>query len=154
MFDGPGEASEFSRPPAFESGAGGLASTADDYLAFCRMLLNGGVGGVGGARVLSQGAVEAMTHDQLTPEQRRGAEIFLGTHSGWGFGMAVNVQATGEPWVVPGRFGWDGGYGTTAYSDPNNDLVGILLTQRLMDSPEGPAVFGEFWAGAYGAPAW
>jgi CubicO group peptidase (beta-lactamase class C family) len=64
--------------------------------------------------------------------------------------MAVNVRATGEAWVVPGRFGWDGGYGTTAYSDPKNDLVGILLTQRLMDSPEPPAVFREFWAGAYG----
>jgi len=150
VFDATGEASDWSHPPAFESGAGGLASTADDYFAFCRMMLNGGVGGVGAARVLSQGAVEAMTRDQLTPEQRQGAEIFFGTHSSWGFGMAVNVQATGEPWVVPGRFGWDGGYGTSAYSDPKNDLVGILLTQRLLDSPEGPAVFKEFRAGAYG----
>jgi len=151
VFDGTGEASDWSHPPPFESGAGGLASTADDYLAFCRMLLNGGVGAVGGARVLSQGAVEAMTRDQLTPEQRQGAEIFLGTHSSWGFGMAVNVRSQAdEPWVVPGRFGWDGGYGTSAYSDPKNDLVGILLTQRLLDSPEGPSVYGEFWAGAYG----
>jgi CubicO group peptidase (beta-lactamase class C family) len=149
-FDGTGQASEWSRPPVFESGAGGLVSTADDYFAFCRMMLNGGVGGVGGARVLSQGAVEAMTRDQLTPEQRQDAEIFFGTHSSWGFGMAVNVRSeAGEPWVVPGRFGWDGGYGTTAYSDPKNDLVGILLTQRLMDSPEPPAVFTAFWAGAY-----
>ena len=77
-------------------------------------------------RVLSQASVEAMTRDQPTPEQRQGAEIFFGTHSSWGCGMAVNVRATGDPWVVPGRFGWDGGYGTTAYSDPKNDLVGIL----------------------------
>src|SRR6202042_3272603 len=97
-------------------------------------------------RVLSQAFVEAMTRDQLTPEQRQGAEIFLGTHSSWGFGMAVNVRGQpDEPWVVPGRFGWDGGYGTSAYSDPKNDLVGILLTQRILDSPEGPSVFGEFW---------
>ena len=153
VFDATGEASDWSRPPAFESGAGGLASTADDYFAFCRMMLNGGVaGGVGRerVRVLSQASVEAMTRDQLTPEQRQGAEIFFGTHSSWGFGMAVNVRATGEPWVVPGRFGWDGGYGTSAYSDPKNDLVGILLTQRLVDGPEGPAVYGEFWAGVYG----
>ena len=34
--------SEYSRPPAFESGAGGLVSTVDDYYAFCRMMLNGG----------------------------------------------------------------------------------------------------------------
>ena len=153
VFDGTGEASEFSLPPAFESGAGGLASTADDYFAFCRMMLNGGVGGRSGrerVRVLSQASVKAMTRDQLTPDQRQGAEIFLGTHSSWGFGMAVNVRSrTDEPWVVPGRFGWDGGYGTSAYSDPKNDLVGILLTQRLLDSPEGPTVFGGFWAGAY-----
>jgi len=150
VFDGTGQDSDWSHPPAFESGAGGLASTADDYYAFCRMMLNGGVGaGPGGVRVLSQASVEAMTRDQLTSEQRQGAEIFFGDHSSWGFGMAVNIRAA-EPWVVPGRFGWDGGYGTTAWSDPKNDVVGILLTQRLMDSPEPPAVFREFWASPYG----
>ena len=149
VFDGTGQESDWSRPPAFESGAGGLASTAGDYYAFCRMLLDGGR--KGDVRVLSAASVEAMTRDQLTAEQRQGAEIFLGDHSSWGFGLAVNVRAqAGEPWVVPGRFGWDGGYGTAGWSDPKNDVVGILLTQRLMDSPEPPAVFGEFWAGAYG----
>ena len=72
---------------------------------------------------MSQGAVEAMIRDQITIEQRQGAEIFFGNPQ-LGFGMAVNVRSTGEPWVVPGRFGWDGGYGTTAFSDPKNDLVG------------------------------
>ena len=153
VFDPTGQDSDWSHPPAFESGAGGLASTAHDYYAFCRMMLNGGVAGrSGGKRILSQASVEAMTRDQLTPEQRQGAEIFFGDHSSWGFGMAVNIRAA-EPWVVPGRFGWDGGYGTTAYSDPKNDVVGILLTQRLMDSPEPPAVFREFWAAVYGARA-
>jgi CubicO group peptidase (beta-lactamase class C family) len=152
VFDGTGEASEWSRAPAFESGAGGLASTAGDYYAFCRMLLDGGVGrGQGGVRVLSRASVEAMTRDQVTTQQRQGAEIFFGEHSSWGFGMAVNVRAQAEEsWVVPGRFGWDGGYGTSAWSDPKNDVVGILLTQRLMDSPEPPAVFREFWGRAYG----
>ena len=51
--------------------------------------------------------------------------------------------------MVPGRFGWDGGFGTSAYSDPKNDFVGILLTQRLMDSPEPRAVFEDFWTHAY-----
>ena len=44
LFDGTGRTSDWSRPAALESGAGGLASTADDYFALCRMLLNGGVG--------------------------------------------------------------------------------------------------------------
>jgi CubicO group peptidase (beta-lactamase class C family) len=49
VFDGTGQDSDWSNPPAFESGAGGLASTADDYYAFCRMMLNEGVG-AGGRR--------------------------------------------------------------------------------------------------------
>lgn len=89
-----------------------------------------------------------MTRDQLLPEQRVGAEPFFGNHSSWGFGLAVNLQRE-KPWMVPGRFGWDGGFGTSAYSDRPNDLVGILLTQRMMDSPEPPAVFEDFWSHAY-----
>lgn len=138
--------SEYSRPPAFESGAGGLVSTVDDYYAFCRMMLNKGA--CGRQRILAQGSVESMTSDQLIPQQKKGAEIFFGTHSSWGFGMAVNIQRE-KPWMVPGRFGWDGGFGTSAYSDPTNDFIGILLTQRLMDSPQPPAVFDDFWMSAY-----
>ena len=138
--------SEYSNPPAFESGAGGLVSTADDYYAFCRMMLNKGMWD--GERILSEASVEAMTKDQLTPEQRTGAEFFFGNHGSWGFGMGVDIQQT-EPWRVPGRFGWDGGFGTSAYSDPKHDFVGILLTQRMMDSPQPPAVFEEFWRRAY-----
>jgi CubicO group peptidase (beta-lactamase class C family) len=140
--------SEYSRPPAFESGAGGLVSTVDDYYAFCRMMLNKGTWG--GERLLSQASIESMTIDQLAPEQRQGAEIFFGSHSSWGFGMAVNIHRE-KPWNVPGRFGWDGGFGTSAYSDPEHDFIGILMTQRLTDSPEPPAVFEDFWAHAYRA---
>jgi CubicO group peptidase (beta-lactamase class C family) len=138
--------SEYSRPPAFESGAGGLVSTADDYYAFCRMMLN--KGNWGRAQLLTEVSVESMTSDQLVPQQKEGAELFFGNHSSWGFGMGVNIQHE-KPWTVPGRFGWDGGFGTSAYSDPKNDFIGILLTQRMMDSPEAPAVFTDFWKGAY-----
>jgi CubicO group peptidase (beta-lactamase class C family) len=138
--------SEYSRPPAFESGAGGLVSTVDDYYTFCRMMLNKGVWRR--ERLLSQASVQLMTRDQLTPEQKNGAEIFFGSHSSWGFGMGVNIQPD-KPWMVPGRFGWDGAFGTSAYSDPKNDFIGILMTQRLMDSPEPPAVLDDFWTHAY-----
>ena len=53
--------------------------------------------------------------------------------------------------AVPGRFGWNGGLGTSAYSDPHEDLVGILMTQRLMDSPEPPRAFVDFWNSVYQA---
>ncbi|MEJ8821653.1 serine hydrolase domain-containing protein [Variovorax humicola] len=147
VFDSAGNP-EWASPPAFESGAGGLVSTVDDYHAFCRMLLN--KGRRDNERVLSEAAVEAMTRDQLLPAQRQGSDMFFGRHSSWGLGMAVNIHAQ-KPWTVPGRFGWDGGYGTSAWSDPKNDFIGILLTQRLMDSPEPPPVFTDFWMHAYGA---
>ncbi|WP_254450517.1 beta-lactamase family protein [Cohnella herbarum] len=56
-----------------------------------------------------------------------------------------------ESWFVPGSFGWDGGTGTTAYTDPANELIGILLTQRIMDTPEPPPIFQDFWTSIYQA---
>ena len=63
--------------------------------------------------------------------------------------MAVVTRRGGLASI--GQFGWDGGYGTSGYSDPREDLVGILLTQRLMESPEPPRVFQDFWTSAYQA---
>ncbi len=52
--------------------------------------------------------------------------------------------------AVPGRFGWDGGLGTSGYSDPKEDMVAILMTQRLL-SPEPSGVHLDFWTSAYQA---
>ena len=120
----------------------------DDYFAFSRMLLNKGQHGR--EQILSRASVELMTSDQLTPEQRAGSEIFFGTYASWGFGMAVDIQRK-EIFHTPGRFGWTGGFGTTAYTDPAEGMIGILFTQRMMDSPEPPKVFTDFWTLAYGA---
>jgi CubicO group peptidase (beta-lactamase class C family) len=136
----------FSRPPVFESGGSGLVSTARDYLAFCRMMLHRGT--LGKTRILSRASVELMTMDHLTPAQKADAAIFLGENRGWGFGMAVDTRRD-ELWAVPGRFGWDGGYGTSAYTDPREGLIGVLMTQRMMDSPAPPRVFTDFWTVAY-----
>jgi len=134
--------------PPFESGGGGLVSTIDDYFTFCRVLLNHGRHGR--EQILSRASVALMTSDQVTPEQRAGAELFFGTHSSWGFGMAVDIRHT-NLFTSPGRFGWTGGFGTIAYTDPAENLIGILFTQRLMDSPEPPKVFVDFWTLAYAA---
>ena len=138
--------------PLFESGGGALVSTIDDYFAFSRMLLNtlAHKGRAGGEQVLSRATVELMTSDQVTAEQRAGAEIFFGGYSSWGFGMAVDIQRK-EIFHTPGRFGWDGGFGTSAYTDPAKGMIGILFTQRLVDSPEPPKVYTDFWTLAYGA---
>ncbi len=147
FFEDPGR-NAFADPSAFESGGGGLVSTIDDYLAFSRMMLNRGT--LDGRRILSRASALLMTSDQLTPEQRAGCEIFFGRHSSWGFGVAVDI-ARHDLFHSPGRFGWTGGFGTTAYADPANDLIGILFTQRMMDSPEPPRVFVDFWTLAYAA---
>lgn len=51
----------------------------------------------------------------------------------------------------PGTFGWAGGYGTSGYSDPAEDMVVILMTQRLVDYPESGRLFNDFWNSAYQA---
>jgi CubicO group peptidase (beta-lactamase class C family) len=142
------EGGHWSTAPAFESGRGGLVSTADDYHAFFQMLLHRGR--CAGGQLLTPESVALMTSDQLAPRQREGNEMFFGDHSSWGFGMGVVIKKTPESKSV-GRFGWAGGLGTTASTDPAHDLIGILLTQRLMDSPEPPAAFQDFWDGVYGA---
>jgi CubicO group peptidase (beta-lactamase class C family)/extradiol dioxygenase family protein len=142
------DASAWSRPPVFESGAGGLVSTVDDYLAFCRMMLDKGKHG--GERILSRPSVELMTMDHLTSEQKQGAEIFFGENGGWGFGVGVDTRRV-DLSSTPGRFGWAGGYGTSGYSDPEEDFIGILMTQRLADSPESARIFNDFWTLAYQA---
>jgi CubicO group peptidase (beta-lactamase class C family) len=108
----------------FPSGAGGLASTVDDFYTFGRMLLDGGVHG--GTRLLSEKSVDLMTRNHLTDEQVGTAGMLLGG-SGWGLGMAVTVQT--DEISGPGRYGWSGGYGTTWFNDPGERLTGIAMTQ-------------------------
>ncbi|WP_257459617.1 serine hydrolase domain-containing protein [Archangium lipolyticum] len=147
-FDAAGGDSQFSRPPGFPSASGGLVSTADDYLAFARMMLNKGAHG--GRRLLSERSVELMTTDHITPQQKAVSPFGPGfwDKRGWGYALSiVHEHEAGEP----RGFGWDGGYGTSCYWDPKTGLIGILLTQRLMDSPDAPPAYVDFWRSAYEA---
>jgi CubicO group peptidase (beta-lactamase class C family) len=143
LYDGVAEHA-WSRPPAFPSGGGGLVSTVDDYLAFGQMLLNGGRHG--NRRVLSGPAVAAMTSDQLTPAQKAGSELYPGFWKGrgWGFGVSL-LPRRDEAAAVSARFGWDGGFGTSWCSDPDEGLVAILMTQRL-GFPLTSEIRRDFWA--------
>ncbi len=140
LFDGV-EESRWGRPPIFPSGATGLVSTLDDYLAFGQMMLSGGRHG--GERILSRLAVEAMTTDQLTPAQKAASQPplpgFFETH-GWGFGVSV-VTRRDDLASVPGRYGWDGSLGTSWFCDPKEDLIGIVLTQRVLPLD----LYRDFW---------
>jgi CubicO group peptidase (beta-lactamase class C family) len=141
---------QWSRPPAFPSGAGGLVSTIDDYLAFGQMMLDHGKHG--SERILSRLSVEAMTIDQLTSEQKAVSGLIPGSFDsqGWGFGISV-VTRRDDISSVPGRYGWDGGMGTSWYSDPKEEMVTILMTQQSWTSPSPPNVCLDFWTSAYQA---
>ncbi|HWI63113.1 MAG TPA: serine hydrolase domain-containing protein [Symbiobacteriaceae bacterium] len=143
------EESYWSRPPVFPDAAAGLVSTIDDYLAFGQMLLNQGK--LGNERILSRASVETMTADHLTPGQKARSGFFPGywENQGWGFGVSV-VTGRDNLWAVPGRYGWDGGYGTSWYNDPREDLVAILMTQRG-EFPLFSPVWQDFWSSVYQA---
>jgi CubicO group peptidase (beta-lactamase class C family) len=91
-------------------------------------------------------------YGHVTAEQKAVSPFFPGfwESRGWGFGLSV-VTRRDDLARGPGCFGWDGGYGTSAYVDPEEDMVGILMTQRLWDSPRAPAVIVDFWTQAYSA---
>lgn len=147
VFDDP-RSGAFAKPPVFENASGGLVSTADDFNAFAQMMLNGGR--LGNERILSRPSVELMTTDQILSHQKQGAELFFNDNRGWGFGVGV-ITRRDHLCNEPGRYGWEGGFGTSWYSDPRENLTGILLTQRLMDSPQLPPVMADFWTLAYQA---
>ena len=132
--------SQWSQPPDFPMGGGGLVSTADDYLAFARMLLGGGK--LGKERILSRPSVEAMITDQLSPAVKAASEFMPGYWDarGWGFGCyVVNKRTTGS--ATPGSYGWGGAFGTTWNNDPKEEMITILMLQRGGMGP-GPAGLG------------
>jgi CubicO group peptidase (beta-lactamase class C family) len=144
------EGGQWSRPPAFPSGAGGLVSTIDDYLAFGQMMLSQGK--YNNWRILSRHSIQAMTTDQLTPAQKAISGLVPGDFDGfgWGFGVSM-VTRRDDIATVPGRYGWDGGMGTSWYSDPTEDMVTILMTQCAWTSPSPPNICRDFWTLAYQA---
>jgi CubicO group peptidase (beta-lactamase class C family) len=129
-----------SRPPRFEGLAGGLVSSAPDVLAFSCALADGG------GSLLSRDSVTQLTTGALTADQRAAAGELLGTGRSWGFQVSVQVEPA-APWEQPGRWGWDGGTGTSAYCDPDRELVAVLLTQR--GAYPGDPFLPRFWAGLY-----
>lgn len=139
---------QVARPPVFEAGAGGLVSTIDDIAAFGQMMLNKGAHGR--ERILSRPTVELMTMDHITPAQKAASPFFpdFWNDHGWGFGMGVVTGRT-DASSVPGRFGWDGAFGTSWHVDPKEEVVGILMTQRRPDRLATPALTLDFWTSAY-----
>ncbi len=109
-------------------------------------------GKYGHERILSRPSVETVTTDQLTPEQKAVSGNVPGyfDNHGWGFGLSV-VTRRDDPSGPIGKYGWDGGLGTSWYSDPSEDMVTVLMTQRAWTSPSPADVCRDFWTSAYQA---
>jgi CubicO group peptidase (beta-lactamase class C family) len=134
----------WAKAPLFESGGSGLVSTVDDYLAFCRALIDREARGE--TRLLSSSTVALMTSDQIPAEQKAISPFFPGfwKSRGWGFGLSVITKAEdGGPPL--GSFGWDGGFCTSAYCDPRSGMVAILTAQMLMDGTAAQQLYADFW---------
>ncbi|HEV2701258.1 MAG TPA: serine hydrolase domain-containing protein [Steroidobacteraceae bacterium] len=126
--------SKWGQAPAFPAGGSGLVSTIDDYCAFGRMMLNRGK--LAGERILARPTIELMLTDQITPAQKSVSPFSPGfwDNRGWGLGLAL-ITGRGSPGMSPGQFGWSGLFGTVWISDSVEDLVSILMIQRMNMGP-------------------
>jgi len=131
--------SPYLQPPVFYSGGAGLVSTADDYLRFARMLLNGGE--LDGVRLLSPKTLQLMTRNHLPgnkdlPELSR--SLFSeATYNGVGFGLGFAVTIDQPRTLIlgtTGEFTWGGMASTLFWIDPVEQLIGLFLTQLMPSS--------------------
>jgi CubicO group peptidase (beta-lactamase class C family) len=137
----PGRHALAERPDSmtFESGSGGLWSTADDYLAFARLFVGGGA--VDGVRILRPDTCALMMTNQLTAAQRAEARMFGQAlfAKGHGFGLGVAVVTEPEHADVlrcrggVGTVGWPGAYGSWWQADPNDGSVLVFLSHNMLE---------------------
>lgn len=117
----------------YPSGAGGLYSTAADFMRLCRMLLDGGT--LDGVSILDRKTVEQMMVNQLTFLDRPVTQF--SDAEGFGLGGSVLLDPAGKGRLGPaGQFGWSGAASTYFSIDPKERMISILLLQHL---PNGAA---------------
>ncbi len=130
---------DYAMQPSMPSGGGGMVSTAEDYLRFAQMLLNGGE--LDGARVLAPATVQLMTTNHLAPSLMTG-EFSIGPVTirpglGWGYDCAVYTDPLEADEVVgKGTFFWLGAADTWFWVDAMNDLIFVGMTQRRIGPGE------------------
>jgi CubicO group peptidase (beta-lactamase class C family) len=125
---------DYSKPPAMESGGGGLTSTTMDYARFSQMILNKGQ--LDGVRILSPASVELMDtnvipHNVLVSSNGTSVARF---NEAVGFGldfMVVNDPRRAGTLEGKNTMSWGGAAGTWFWIDPTNDLFFVGMIQRM-----------------------
>ena len=123
---------DVTKPMGNDSGGAGISTTADDYLRFCQMMLNGGT--FEGKRYLSRTTIALMTSDHLGPKVAtpvQPGELLMGVQ-GYTFGLGFMVRQGQGMAGVPGSEGdyaWGGYGGTFFWIDPKEQIIGLLMAQ-------------------------
>lgn len=135
---------------AYPSGAGGLYSSAGDFLRFCQMLLNGG--SLEGVSILGRKTVELMMSNHLTQLDPPVNSFSRAEGFGLGGYVVLDVARRGRPGSV-GQFGWSGAGSTYFTIDRQEKLIAMLLMQHL---PQGlprdpPKISSRFYNAVYQA---
>ena len=115
----------------YESGSGGLVGTAEAYARFALMLAQGGE--LEGRRVLTRKAVDLLASNQVDELQLHSLYVDL---TGYRFGLGVRVlddPAAAGSLASRGTFGWSGAFNTEVWIDPVEQMVSLLLIQRMLD---------------------
>ena len=123
------------------SGGGGLCSTAEDYMRFCQMLLNGGV--LDGQRLLQQSTVEMMVKDQSGDKVAFDAAKVSGLADKFGFGLASYGEQHPRA-ELQGAYAWFGFWNTSFRVSPNGDWVLVTMSQLPWDDHLTPKWFTEY----------
>jgi CubicO group peptidase (beta-lactamase class C family) len=130
---------DITKEPSLPSGGGGLFSTADDYVRFMQMMLNGGE--LDGKRLLKPETAQMMHTNQLSDASRSGAfglmTLKFDRTLGFGLDFAITEDPVARGWLEgKGNYWWRGAAGTWFWIDPANDLVHVGIVQRNGLSPE------------------
>ncbi|MFZ5733761.1 MAG: serine hydrolase domain-containing protein [Pseudomonadota bacterium] len=113
--------------PLFESGGGGLVSTAMDYARFCQALLNGG--SLDGNRIIGRKTLALMASNHLAPGVKCETHLIPAGH-GFGLGFAVRTDEGMAPFAgTTGQFFWSGMAGTFFWIDPKEELFAMFFSQ-------------------------
>ena len=146
----------FSSERKLTMGGAGIASTADDYMRFARMLLNNG--SLDGVRILKPSTVQLMATDQLDPRATDRSWLVGKGNGGFGFNFFVRTgqpKDANENRGAVGEYFWDGRASTLFWVDPDNKLTAVFLVQTLpfdgtLHRDLRRAVYGDGYVGPKG----